>query len=43
MEKMKGKILERSFGSWGRGRSGVVFTRKIRDEAEEREKRLILC
>ena len=40
MRMIRGKILERSFGAWGRGRSGVVFARKIRDEAEEREKKL---
>ena len=40
MKKLKGKILERSFGAWGRGRSGVEFARRIRDEAEKREKRL---
>ncbi len=40
MKKIKGEILERSFGAWGSGKSGVEFTRKIRNESEEREKRL---
>ncbi|MBL7206681.1 MAG: AbrB/MazE/SpoVT family DNA-binding domain-containing protein [Candidatus Aenigmarchaeota archaeon] len=40
MKKIKSEILDRSFGVWGKGSSGVEFTRKIRDEAEEREKRL---
>ncbi|OGI16102.1 hypothetical protein A3K63_02425 [Candidatus Micrarchaeota archaeon RBG_16_49_10] len=38
MKKLEGKLIERSFGSWGKGKLGVEFSRKIRDEAEEREK-----
>jgi len=40
MRMIKSKMLERSFGAWGKGKSGVEFVRKTRDEAEKREKRL---
>ncbi len=38
MKRLKGKIVERCFGSWKTTGSGVEFVRKIRDEAEKREK-----
>ncbi|MBS3056146.1 MAG: AbrB/MazE/SpoVT family DNA-binding domain-containing protein [Candidatus Aenigmarchaeota archaeon] len=42
MKKIKGKLLERSFGAWKGGLSGVGYARKIRDEAESRERGLKL-
>lgn len=40
MKKLQARIIEKTFGSWKTRGSGVVYTRKIRDEAERREKRL---
>ncbi|MBL7160633.1 MAG: AbrB/MazE/SpoVT family DNA-binding domain-containing protein [Candidatus Aenigmarchaeota archaeon] len=40
MKRIKGRIIERTFGSWKTKGSGVAYARKIRDEAEGREKRL---
>jgi len=40
MRRIRDRILERNFGAWGKGKSGVEFTREIRDEAEKRERRL---
>lgn len=40
MKKIKGKIIERTFGSWGTGKPGTAYVRKLRDDAEKREKHL---
>lgn len=40
MRRIRDRIIERNFGAWGKGKSGVDFTREIRDEAEKREERL---
>lgn len=41
MRRLKGDILEKSFGAWGKSKeSGVEYVRKIRDEEEKRLKRL---
>jgi len=40
MKKIKIDILKRCGGAWGKGISGVEWVRKVRDEAEERERRL---
>lgn len=40
LRKLKGRLIDRTFGSWGKGKSGLKYTREIRDEAEKREKRL---
>ena len=41
IKKVKKDSLNRAFGAWGYSKeSGVVYTRKIRDEEEKRLKRL---
>ncbi len=40
MKRIKVDILKKCGGAWGKGIPGTEWVRKIRDEAEERERRL---
>jgi len=40
MKKLKGKVIEECFGSWGKGPSGLEYVKSIRLESEKRLKRM---